>query len=321
MNNIQTELSNIGLIPVVILNDAKNAVPLAKALCAGGIPTAEVTFRTAAAKESIAAIHKEVPQILVGAGTITSVDMAKEAVDAGAKYIVSPGLNPDVVNWCLSQNVPIFPGVATPTEIEKALSLGLTTLKFFPAELNGGISILKALASPYRSVSFIPTGGIGLRNMNDYLNLPNVAACGGSWICPADMIDRGQFDKITELCMQSITQMHNFQLLHIGINSVDESEAKKNSEAFAKMFNLPISELPTTFFVGTAFEVVKSTFLGEKGHIAISVNNVERAIAYFEKRGYSFRSDTIVKDEKGIVAVYLKDEIGGFAIHLRRKLN
>lgn len=321
MINIQTELSSIGLIPVVILNDAKNAVPLAKALCAGGIPTAEVTFRTAAAKESIAAICKEVPQILVGAGTITSIDMAKEAVAAGAKYIVSPGLNPDVVNWCLSQNVPIFPGVATPTEIEKALGLGLTTLKFFPAEQNGGISILKALASPYRSVSFIPTGGIGLKNMNDYLSLPNVAACGGSWICPSDLVDNGQFDKITDICMQSISHMHNFQLLHIGINSISEGEAKKTGEAFATMFNLQINELPTSFLVGTAFEVVKSNFLGEKGHLAISVNNVERAIAYLERRGYSFLSDTIVKDEKGIVAIYLKDEIGGFAIHLGRKLH
>lgn len=319
MNKITEQIYHIGIVPVVVLNNAENAVPLAKALKNGGIPTAEVTFRTPAAKESIRRITENVPGIIVGAGTVTSVEMAKQALEAGAKYIVSPGFNPKVVKFCLEQNVPVLPGVSSPTEIEAAMDLGLTVLKFFPAEQNGGCKMLKALASPYQNIKFIPTGGVGLKNLNEYLNLPNVLACGGSWICPASMVDAQKFEEIEALCRQAVLSMHDFSLLHIGLNSADAKEAKENADSFAGMFSLPITETPGAYFAGTMMEIVKSPSLGTHGHIAISTNNVDRAIAYFEEKGYAFRPETVLKDEKGTVLAYFEKEIGGFAVHLRRK--
>lgn len=314
------QLGNVGIVPVVILNHAENAAPLAKALMRGGIPAAEVTFRTAAAEDSIAAMAREVPDLLVGAGTVTTAEMAQRAVRAGARYIVSPGLNPEVVKWCLANDVAVLPGVATPTEIEAAMALGLTTLKFFPAAQNGGIPMLKALASPYGGVRFVPTGGVNLANLVEYLDLPNVAACGGSWICPPDRIDAGDWAGIERLCQEAVRTLHGFALLHIGLNSRDENEARENCSAFAELFGFPVQELPGAFFAGTAMEVVKKPFLGEKGHIAISTNNVERAMAWFAARGVAFREEGVTRDQKGILAVYFEQEIGGFALHLRRKL-
>lgn len=319
MNEVLQKLSDIGIVPVVVLNDARNAVPLARALAAGGIPAAEITFRTAAARDAIAAIAREVPQVLVGAGTVTSAEMAQQAVEAGARYIVSPGFSPAVVRWCLANGVPVLPGVATPTEVEAALALGLTELKFFPAALNGGIPMLRALASPYRQVRFIPTGGVSEANLNDYLALPNVLACGGSWVCPPALADAGEFDRITQLCAQSVRTMHGFSLLHVGLSSRDAAEAQQNCTAFAQLFGFPVSEAPGAFFAGTALEAVKGPSFGEKGHIAIAANSVERAVAYFEARGCRFRTEGAVRDEKGLVAVYFEQEIGGFALHLRRR--
>ncbi len=319
MSDCFKSLEAIGIIPVVVINDAAGAVPLARALVEGGIPTAEVTFRTEAAPAAIAAMAQQVPELLVGAGTVTSAEMARQAVDAGAKYIVSPGLNPAVVRWCLEHEVPVLPGVATPTEVEAAMELGLTMLKFFPAEQNGGVKMLKSLASPYKTIRFIPTGGVGKENLNEYLGQPNVAACGGSWICPPALVDAGDWAGITRLCREAVAEMHGFQLLHIGLNSRDEQEARANCEAFAGLFGFPVIELPGAFFAGTAMEVVKKPFLGEKGHIAISTNSVERAMAWFERRGCRFRAEGVARDEKGLIAVYFEQEVGGFALHLRRK--
>ena len=202
--SVTETLSRIGIIPVVVLEDAAQAVPTARALLAGGIATAEITFRTDAAAQSIARISKEVPELLVGAGTVTSVDMARQAMEAGARYIVSPGLNPEVVRWCQAHELPVLPGVTTPTEIESALALGLDTLKFFPAAAAGGIAMLKALRGPYPGVRFVPTGGISAQNVADYLALPNVLACGGSWMVPADLINEGKFDEIEKLTAEAV---------------------------------------------------------------------------------------------------------------------
>lgn len=315
-----SKIYEIGIVPVVVLGDSNSAVPLAQALCAGGLPTAEVTFRTGAAKEAIRKIAGQVPQITVGAGTITTVDMARAAADAGAKYIVSPGFNPRVVHWCLEHEIPVFPGVSSPSEVEAAMELGLTTLKFFPAEQVGGRPMLSSLAAPYANIKFMPTGGINLDNLNAYLALPNVVACGGSWICPTGLTDLQQFDKIETLCREAVLRMHNFSLLHVGINSADAARADQTATLFAQMFSLPKQELPSAYFAGTMLEVVKSQFLGEHGHIAISTDNIDRAIAYFKRGGYHFRAEGLAKDSKGIIAAYFEQELGGFAIHLRRKL-
>lgn len=320
LNPIFDKLRDIGIIPVVEISQAEKAVPLAAALMKGGIPTAEITFRTPVAIDAIAAVACEFPGFLVGAGTVSTVEQAESAVSAGAGYIVSPGLNFSVVTWCQQREIPVIPGVATPTEIEAAMQLGLTVLKFFPAEQNGGAIMLKALEAPYRNIKFIPTGGIGPKNLNDYLSLPNVIACGGSWMAPCKTIDAGNFKSIMEICMESIRLMHGFKLLHVGLNSKDAEEARENTNAFADMFSLPVIDLPTAYFAGMMMEVVKSPFLGTNGHVAIACNDVERAVAYFNQCGYRFRTEGLARDKSGILAIYFEKEIGGFAIHLRRKL-
>ena len=193
--NTINQFRQIGIIPVVVLDDAKDAKPLGEALVKGGLPAAEVTFRTDAAEESIRIMSK-VEGLLVGAGTVLTIEQAKRAVDAGAKFIVSPGLNPDVVKWCIDENVPVTPGVQTPTEIEKALSLGLTTVKFFPAEPAGGMKMIKAVAAPYTMMSFMPTGGINADNIREYLSYERIVACGGTWMIKKELVKEGKFDEI-----------------------------------------------------------------------------------------------------------------------------
>lgn len=193
--NTINQFRQIGIIPVVVLDDAKDAKPLGEALVKGGLPAAEVTFRTDAAEESIRIMSK-VEGLLVGAGTVLTIEQAKRAVDAGAKFIVSPGLNPDVVKWCIDENVPVTPGVQTPTEIEKALGLGLTTVKFFPAEPAGGLKMIKAVAAPYTMMSFMPTGGINADNIREYLSYERIVACGGTWMIKKELIKEGKFDEI-----------------------------------------------------------------------------------------------------------------------------
>ena len=198
MDSVFAKLEKCGVIPVIVIEDAKDAVPLAKALLEGGLPCAEVTFRTAAARDAIARIREEVPEVLLGGGTVLSCEMAEAAMNAGAQFLVSPGLNPEVVSFCIDRGYPITPGVVTPGEIEKALSFGLTNLKFFPAEPSGGLTMIKALSAVYRNVKFMPTGGISAQNLAAYLQNPAILACGGSWMAPKGLVAEGNFDAIRE---------------------------------------------------------------------------------------------------------------------------
>jgi 2-dehydro-3-deoxyphosphogluconate aldolase/(4S)-4-hydroxy-2-oxoglutarate aldolase len=184
------------LVPVIVIDDPKAAPALGRALAAGGLPCAEVTFRTIGARASIERMVAECPDVLVGAGTVLTREQAMEAEKAGARFIVSPGFGPAVVDYCLERGIPVFPGVATPTEIELAMSRGLRILKFFPAEPLGGVKYLKAISAPYASVEFIPTGGVGLLNLAEYLRIPCVVACGGSWVAPPERIAEGDFKEI-----------------------------------------------------------------------------------------------------------------------------
>ena len=197
-------ISKIGIVPVVKLDDAKDAGPLADALCKGGIPCAEVTFRTGAAAEAISIMTKTHPDMIVGAGTVLTTEQVDKAVEAGAKFIVSPGLNPKVVKYCVDKNIPITPGVNSPSEIETAIEFGLEVVKFFPAEQSGGIAKIKAMAAPYVNMKFMPTGGINAKNLISYLDFPKVIACGGSWMVPGDLIANGEFDKIEELTREAV---------------------------------------------------------------------------------------------------------------------
>lgn len=203
MNEILTKFSEIGIIPVVVLNDAKDAEPLGEALMAGGLPCAEVTFRTEAAEESIRRMAKKFPDMLVGAGTVLTTEQVDRAMDAGAKFIVSPGINPKVVEYCLKKGIAITPGTCNPTNVETALELGLEAVKFFPAEPAGGLKYIKAIAAPYTTMKFMPTGGISASNVRDYLAYSRILACGGSWMVKGDLITAGDFDKIRELTAEA----------------------------------------------------------------------------------------------------------------------
>ena len=194
---------NVGVVPVVVLDDAKDTVPTAKALLAGGVNVMEITFRTAAAADSIKAVAESCPKMLVGAGTVVTLDQCKNALGYGAKFIVSPGFDPEVVSWCVERNVPITPGCVTLTEIMAAMKLGLNVVKFFPAGVYGGLKAMKTLSAPFGSVRFIPTGGVDAKNLKEYLEAPFVHAVGGSWLCPKKEIATGNFDAITALCKEA----------------------------------------------------------------------------------------------------------------------
>ena len=203
MNAVLEKIEKIGIVPVVVLNDAKDAEPLAKALCNGGLPCAEVTFRTAAAEESIRIMSEKFPDMLVGAGTVLTTEQVDRAVAAGAKFIVSPGLNPKVVEYCVKKNIPITPGTCNPSNVETALEFGLDVVKFFPAEPAGGLKYIKAIAAPYVGMKFMPTGGINAENVKDYLKYDRILACGGSWMVKGDLIKAGNFEKIKELTAEA----------------------------------------------------------------------------------------------------------------------
>jgi 2-dehydro-3-deoxyphosphogluconate aldolase/(4S)-4-hydroxy-2-oxoglutarate aldolase len=207
MNELLRKFQELGIVPVVVLDNAKDAEPLAKALCDGGLPCAEVTFRTDAAEESIRIMAQKFPHMLVGAGTVLTIDQVDRAVAAGAKFIVSPGLNPKVVTYCVEKNIPITPGVQTPSEIEQALEFGLDVVKFFPAEPAGGLKMIKALAGPYVNLKFIPTGGISTKNAPEYLAYDKILAVGGSWVASKDLINAGKFDEIAKITRESVAMV------------------------------------------------------------------------------------------------------------------
>ncbi|MBQ9197646.1 MAG: bifunctional 4-hydroxy-2-oxoglutarate aldolase/2-dehydro-3-deoxy-phosphogluconate aldolase [Clostridia bacterium] len=203
MTEMMEKLKKIGIIPVVVLNEDKDALPLAECLMEGGLPCAEVTFRTAAAEESIRKMAKAYPDMIVGAGTVLTCEQADRAINAGAKFIVSPGLNPKVTEYVLSKGIPMTPGICTPTEIEAALQFGLDVVKFFPAEPSGGLKMIKALAAPYVGLQFMPTGGINANNVRDYLAYDRIVACGGSWMVNGSLVKEGKFDEILKMVREA----------------------------------------------------------------------------------------------------------------------
>ena len=319
MNEVLEKIQKIGIVPVVVLDDAKDAAPLAKALCEGGLPCAEVTFRTAAAEESIRIMAKEFPEMLVGAGTVLTTEQVDRAVNAGAKFIVSPGLNPTVVKYCVDKGIPVTPGTSNPSDVEMAISLGLDVVKFFPAEAAGGINMIKAMAAPYTQMKFMPTGGINAKNINSYLAFDKILACGGSWMVKKDLVAAGEFDKIRDLTKEAVQTMLGFELAHIGINCDNEAEAEKTADAFDGLFGFTKKVGNSSVFAGTAVEAMKSQGLGSKGHIAIATNSVVRAKNYLEMMGYKFNEESAKFKGDKMTAIYLADEIGGFAVHLVQK--
>ena len=312
-------LSNAGVVPVVVIENAADAVPTAKALLAGGIDVMEITFRTAAARESIAAVAKECPDMVVGAGTVLNLEQCKAAVEAGARFIVSPGYCEEVVAWCVENNVAITPGCVTPTEIMAAIAQGLKVVKFFPANVYGGLNAIKALSGPFVGLKFIPTGGVNQQNLGEFVSNPSIHAVGGSWVCPKADIAAHNFDKITQLCAEARRGVMGFELAHVGINCESADESLAVCEELEKAFDFEVKTGNSSNFASTGVEVMKSMYLGKNGHLAVRTNKIETAIAELTKRGFAVDMDTAKYKGDRMVAVYLKNEIGGFAVHLLQK--
>lgn len=212
MNTINGKIAEFGVVPVVVLEDVKDAKPLAEALVKGGLPCAEVTFRTEAAEESIRIMTKAYPDMLVGAGTVLTVSQVDRAVNAGAKFIVSPGFDAEIVDYCIKNEIPVFPGCITPSEVAQAVKRGLHVVKFFPAGQFGGVDTIKALAAPYTTVKFMPTGGVNAKNLEEYLSCDKIACCGGSWMVKGDLVKAGEFEKICELTAEAATLVKRIRM-------------------------------------------------------------------------------------------------------------
>jgi len=320
-NEMMKELYSIGLIPVIKIENPDDAVPLAKALIDGGLPAAEITFRTACAAEAIKNITEAYPEMLVGAGTVLTTEQVDAAIAAGSKFIVSPGLNPKVVSYCLSKGVPMLPGCSNPSDVEVALELGLKTVKFFPAEAVGGLKMLKAMAAPYGQLTFMPTGGINADNLLDYLKFNKIVACGGSFMVKDELVKEKKWDEITALTKDAVKKMLGLEFTHMGMNTENKEEAEKSAKLFNLLFGMPLKETSKSYFAGDAFEFMMGKGPGKCGHIGIKTHFVDRAIAYFKRMGFEFDESSITYDDKTGKPkfVYFKDEIAGFAVHLVQK--
>ncbi|MDR0723549.1 MAG: bifunctional 4-hydroxy-2-oxoglutarate aldolase/2-dehydro-3-deoxy-phosphogluconate aldolase [Treponema sp.] len=320
MHTVLEALGKIGIVPVIKIDNEAQAVPLAKALMAGGIPCAEITFRTTQAEEAIRRIRAAVPDILVGAGTVLNVTQVDKAIDAGAQFIVSPGFNPQVVSHCIERGIPITPGCTTPSDMERAVEAGLEVVKFFPAEPAGGLDYIKAIAAPFPMLTFMPTGGINGGNIARYLAYDKILACGGSWMAPADLINKGDFSAITALCRDAVQHALGFSVVHWGINTENAEDAAQAADRFSTLFGFSAQAGTNSIFAGAALEVMKAQGPGTHGHIAIGTSSVPRAISYLERQGVRFNQDSIRRDPKGKVTfIYLQDEIAGFALHVVQK--
>lgn len=319
--NVLDRIGNAGLVPVVVIDNAEDAAPAARALLDAGLDIMEITMRTSAGIQAIKNVRALEPDMLVGAGTILTLEKCKEAIEAGAQFIVSPGINPVIVEWCVTNNKIITPGCVTPSEIEKALSFGLNTLKFFPADVYGGVSAMTALQGPYKSVGvkFIPTGGVNDDNLTEFADKPFIHAIGGGWLCKTADITNHNFAAITENVKKTIDILIGFEIAHVGINQDTAEEALNVCKQFNKAFNFPIKEGSSSNFASTSIEVLKSKYLGTQGHLAVKTNNIQRAIHYLKQRGFEINMETAKYKGETMIAVYLRDEIGGFAVHLLQK--
>ena len=253
MFDIVKELSLIGLVPVIKIDDPEQAVPLAQALCDGGLPCAEITFRTSQAAEAIRRITEALPDMIVGAGTVLTPEQVDQAVEAGSQFIVSPGLNPRVVQYCLDKGIPVVPGTSTPSDMEKALELGLDTVKFFPAEASGGLKAIKAMAAPYVGLSFMPTGGINAGNVGEYLSFSRILCCGGSWMVPDALLKAGDFEGIRQLTEKAVLAMLDLKLDPTGdlplIRTQNVARAARYLETKGYVFDEADPAVVTTPFI------------------------------------------------------------------------
>ena len=320
MNPVLQRVYEIGIIPVIAFNDVDEAIPLCKALMDGGLPAAEVTFRTACAEECIRKIHEELPDMLLGAGTVLTNDQADRAMAAGASFVVAPGYDPNVTQHVIDKGGLMMPGTCSAGEMQQAMNQGCEAIKFFPAEANGGVDMLKNIGAALKTAKWMCTGGVNAKNVNTYLANPQIIAVGGTWMCNSDKIKAGAWEDITAACKEAVDVMLGLELGHIGINCADDAEAMKTAELLGGLLSKAVAPGNSSIFVGNKeFEIMKKPGRGTHGHIAILTNNVDRAIYHLSQRGVKFDMDSKnVKDGK-TVAIYFADEIAGFALHLVQK--
>lgn len=312
-------LGNCGIVPVCVIENADNAPDTARAMAAGGINAMEITMRTPAALDAIKNVARECADVLVGAGTVLNLDDMKRCLEQGAKFIVSPGFDTKMAEYALQNNIPYLPGCVTPTEIMQAISCGLKIVKFFPANVYGGLKGMKALAAPFTGIKFMPTGGVNADNVAEFLSADFIHAVGGSWICPKADVAAGNYSKITQLCQEALTAAMGFEIAHIGINNPDPETAVAVSSAFQKAFGFSAREGNSSIFASSQVEVMKSNYLGANGHIAVSTCNVERALNYLSAKGFAPAPETFKYKNGKLTAAYLKDDFGGFAVHLVKR--
>lgn len=319
MPALYDSIRSSGILPVIAIDKLEYAVPLAKACVDAGLAGLEITFRTDYATQAVEAIRKAFPTLLIGAGTILNCHQANEAIAAGADFLVTPGFNPKVVRHVLEKNIPICPGVTTPSEIEEAMEFGLDVLKFFPAEMSGGIAKLLSFAGPYKNMRFIPTGGINEENFRDYLALDNVVAVGGSFMVDKKQLALGDFEAVRSELDRVVDVMLGMKLTHVGLNFDCSEEARNVADQLKTAFHMAAAEGNSSIFCGVKeVELMKAIGCGTYGHIAIGVTNIDRGIRFLKHRGVSVNLDTVVIKNGVKIAVYLEQEIGGFAFHLMK---
>lgn len=297
MNAILNTIHVIGIVPVIALDDATQAVPLARALTAGGIPAAEVTFRTAAGEEAIGRIARDCPEVLVGAGTVLNIEQCRRAVDAGARFIVSPGYNEELVAYCLENGLPVLPGCVNASDMTKAVNAGLEVVKFFPAEQSGGLQGIRALAPVFPKLRFMPTGGVNTKNMLDYLRDDRILACGGTWMVKKEWIAAGAWEEITRISREAVTAMLGLSLRR----AVLPRTCGEGEDCLPQALR------------GAGLDA------GADGVIEVAANSVERAVYHLGRQGLRFDESTQETEKNGrLAAVSLAGRFGGFTLRLVR---
>lgn len=320
MNPVIQRIYEIGIVPVIAFNREEEALPLCRALMAGGLPVAEVTFRTDCAQACIRKIHQELPQMLLGAGTVLTCQQADQALEAGASFIVSPGYDPQVTQHVLDRGGLMMPGTASAGEMQQAMNQGCPALKYFPAEANGGVEMLKNIGSALKEARWICTGGINAQNVNQYLSYDRVLAVGGTWICKSEKIQAGAWDEITAACREAVDTMLGLELEHIGINCGDDQEAMATAQLLGQLLSKEVTHGATSIFVGNReVEVLGKPGRGTRGHIAFRCNNLDRAVYHLSQRGVQFDLESMVTRNGRHIALYLAQEVAGFALHLVQK--
>lgn len=310
----------LGIVPIFQVPGEEYAAPLAKALTEGGIPLAEVMFRNEHGEAAIRSMKEACPEMCVGAGTVLTIEQVECAKAAGADFIVAPGFDPEIVKKAQELGLEVLPGCVTPTEVNEARKLGLSVYKFFPVRTAGGIDAICEISGPYAGASFVVTGGLVMEDIKKYLVCDKIAAVGGGFVTPDEMILDKDWEGIKALCQKARKEVLDFSLMHVGINGKSAEDGLGMAKRFAEIFDLPMKDGEKSAFAGSIAEFGKVKFPGTVGHIAIGTPSVERAAAYLKSKGIGIREEfkNIAPDGTWIAA-YLDEEIGGFAVHLLKR--